>query len=190
MSIGKLLVVFSELHMKVFERETAGYSDEFIESFFRRSLFSSSFFDQPSPVRGVCFAAGPDSGKLAQEFAQERLSLGTITLRLEKMTPRDWQDLMRFLTKPNADLVKVGILLPNLHLASDSLQGRIAETIQATDNLLWFSSSSDLRKIKPELKRALVVFLGLSPKNRMRFLLQDGQQLLIDQGSLQRMANN
>lgn len=116
--------------------------------------------------------------------------MGTITLRLEKMTPRDWQEFMRFLNKPNADWVKVGILLPNLHLASDSLQGRIVETIHATDILLWFPSSSGQLKLKPESKRALVVFLGLSPKNRMRFFLQNGQELLIDEGSLQRIANN
>jgi hypothetical protein len=58
--------------------------------------------------------------------------------------------------------------------------------ILATDNLLWFPSAKDLRKLNPTLKLALVVYLGFGSDNRMKILIQPGQLLQIDRGSLKR----
>ena len=59
--------------MKALVRQKEGYSEDMLVSMLRRTSFPSAFFDQPAPVRGVCFTGSPDSAKLARNFAEVRL---------------------------------------------------------------------------------------------------------------------
>lgn len=56
----------------------------------------------------------------------------------------------------------------------------------ATENLLWFPSASDHRKLITPLRLALVIYPGLGANNKMQILLQDSQVIGIDKGSLKR----
>jgi hypothetical protein len=40
--------------------------------------------------------------------------------------------------------------------------------------------------LSPKLKLSFLVYLGVGPNGKMRFLAQDGQRLLIDEGSLEK----
>ncbi len=42
----------------------------------------------------------------------------------------------------------------------------------AAENLLWFPSASDHRKLIPPLRLALVIYPGLGANNKMQILLQ------------------
>jgi len=170
--------------MKVVEAQHTGYRDQAIESLFRSSLFPSSFFDQPVPVRGVCFAAGHDSVRLAQSFAATHLGLGTLTLPINAMTLTDWRHFAKVVAGPRSESNNLGLVLPDLDLASEGFQAKVAESIGATGNTLWFPTATDQRRLIAPLKLALLVYLGLGPNKRMRFLVQSGQHLLIDEGSL------
>ena len=170
--------------MKAMVRETEGYSEDLLESMLRRTSFPSSFFRQPTCVRGVCFVAGPDSTHLARRFALGRLNLGIISFSREASTPKFWRELGRILVHPQTKFSHVGILLPDLDRVPSEVQEHIAEVMLATDKLLWFPSASDHRKLLPVLQQALVVYLGLGANNRMQILIQPGQLLQIDKGSL------
>ena len=172
--------------MKALERQTAGYSQEGLETFLRSTLFPSAFFDQPVPVRGICFAAGIESATLARQFAEDWLALGTVRFRIEALTPDEWCDLSRLLAPPKAEVSKVGFLLPNLDLAPVEVQEEVAETVLAGETPLWFATARDQQRLIPPLKLAFLVYLGLGSNGCMRFLCQDGQSLLIDEGSLKK----
>jgi hypothetical protein len=172
--------------MKAFTREIEGYSEDMLVSMLRRTSFPSAFFDQPAPVRGVCFTGSADSAKLARTFAENRLRLGTLTLGSGASIATAWTELRKVLLHPQTQLSRVGVLLPQLDQTPPEVQKQIAETILATDRLLWFPSASDLRKLNPTLKLALVVYLGLGQVNRMSVLIQPGQTLEIERGSLKR----
>jgi hypothetical protein len=170
--------------MKAMVRETEGYSEDMLISMLRGTSFPSAFFDQPAPVRGVCFTGSPDSAKLARNFAEGRLRLGILSVASGASTATAWRELKRVLAHPQTESSRVGILLPQLDQTPPQVQQQIAETMLATDKLLWFPSASDLRKLSPTLKLALVVYLGLGSDNRMKILIQPGQLLQIDRGSL------
>ena len=172
--------------MKAMVRETEGYSEDMLISMLRGTSFPSAFFDQPASVRGVCFTGSPDSAKLARNFAEARLRLGTLSVGCGESIATTWRELRKVLAHPQTQFSRVGVLLPQLDQAPAAVQQQIAETILATDNLLWFPSANDLRKLNPTLKLALVVYLGLSSENRMKILIQPGQLLQIDRGSLKR----
>lgn len=174
------------MSLKVMMRETEGYSEAMLESMLHRTLFPSSFFDQPVPVRGVCFAAGPDSAQLARKFAESRLGLGVISLSADAAATRAWQEMSRTLAHPQTTSSRVGVLLPDLDHTSAEAQEHIAKAMLAANNLLWFPSASDHRKLIPALRQALVVYLGLGANNRMQVLIQSGQELQVDKGSLKR----
>ena len=95
-----------------------------------------------------------------------------------------WRELRNLLTRPRAEVSKVGVLLRDLDLVAPSLQDQVADFLGVADNVLWFASTSDHRKLSPKLKLPFLLYLGLSQAGRMCFLSQDGQQLLIDKGSL------
>lgn len=175
--------------MKALERQTEGYDGLWLATLLRRTSFASSFFHQPVPVRGVCFAAGPDSSQLARSFAEDRLGLGTFSIPPEAGDPKTWKVLRRLLTHPRTAFQRVGILLPDVDGASSDIQAQVAEIILATDRLLWFPVVSDVRKLLSASTLPLVVYLGLRPHNRMRVLLQSGQQLQIDRGSHKKCQN-
>jgi len=169
--------------MKAIERQLPGYSAEGLAGFLERTLFSA-FFDQP--VRGVCFAAGPESLSLARDFAGAHLALGTIVLHLEPMAPEELHTLAQSFLPPQAEFSRVAFILPHLDLAAPDLQTRIAATVSATPGALWFPIVSDHRRLIPALQLLSVIYLGLSPHEQMRFLAVSGQFLSIDEGSLQR----
>ena len=172
--------------MKAMVRETEGYSEDMLISMLHGTSFPSAFFDQPAPVRGVCFTGSPDSAKLARNFAEGRLGLGILSVASGASTATAWRELKRVVAHPQTEFSRVGVLLPQLDQTPPRVQQQIAETMLATDKLLWFPSASDLRKLNPTLKLALVVYLGLGPENRMKILIQPGQLLQIDRGSLKR----
>ncbi|GEM_PF-1495402 len=172
--------------MKAMVRETEGYSENMLVSMLRRTSFPSAFFDQPAPVRGVCFTGSPDSAQLARTFAERRLRLGVLSVGSGAGIATAWRELKRILAHPQTQFSRVGVLLPQLDQTPPQVQQQIAETILATDKLLWFPSANDLRKLNPTLKLALVVYLGLGSDNRMKILIQAGQLLSIDRGSLKR----
>jgi len=53
------------------------------------------------------------------------------------------------------------------------------------DNLSWFPSAGNFRRVIPALRLALVVYLGLKTSKQMQVHIQSGQTLEIDQGSFQ-----
>ena len=118
--------------------------------------------------------------------ALSAMATSTIESLLETSTPTELRCPVgsRLLAHPQTESSRVGILLPQLDQTPPQVQQQIAETMLATDKLLWFPSASDLRKLSPTLKLALVVYLGLGSDNRMKILIQPGQQLQIDRGSL------
>lgn len=63
-----------------------GYKEKVLEDFSEVTLFASSFFDQPVPVRGVCFSAGGESPELARKFARSWLCLGTLSFHVSSLT--------------------------------------------------------------------------------------------------------
>lgn len=170
--------------MKAIVRATEGYSEDMLVSMLGGTSFPSAFFDQPAPVRGVCFTGSPDSARLARTFAEARLGLGILSVAPGASTATAWRELKRLLAHPQTEFSRVGVLLPQLDQTPAQVQRQIAETMLATDKLLWFPSASDLRKLDRILKLALVVYLGLGSDNRMKILIQPGQLIRIDQGSL------
>lgn len=172
--------------MKAMVRETQGYSEDMLVSMLRGTSFPSAFFDQPAPVRGVCFTGSPDAAKLARNFAEAKLRLGILSAGSGAGIATAWKELKKVLAHPQTQFSRVGVLLPELDQTPPEVQQQIAETILATDKLLWFPSAKDLRKLNPTLKLALVVYLGLGSDNRMKILIQPGQVLQIDRGSLKR----
>jgi len=171
---------------RVIVPEAEGYSEATLDSMMRCTLFPSSFFDQPVPVRGVCFAAGPDSIQLARNFAERRLGLAVISIGHEAGTEKAWEELSRVFVHPQTTVSRVGILLPHLDQTSVEAQQQIVQAMLAANNLLWFPSTDDHRKLIPALNQALVVYLGLGTGNKMQVLIQSGQTLEIDKGSLKR----
>jgi hypothetical protein len=171
---------------KVMVRETEGYSEALLESMLRSTLFPSSFFDQPVLVRGVCFAAGSDSSQLARNFAEKRLGLAVISIGHESGTEKAWMELSRVLAHPQTTSSRLGILLPDLDRIPVEVHQQIFAATQAANNLQWFPSVADYRKVIPALRLALVVYLGLNTGNKMQVLIQSGQTLEIDKGSLKR----
>lgn len=170
---------------KVIVPKAEGYRETLLESMLRCTFFPSSFFDQPVPVRGVCFAAGPDSSQLARNFAERRLALAVFSINHEAGTEMAWIEMCRVFTHPQTTFSRMGILLPNLDRTSVEAQQQLVEAMQTANNLLWFPSADDYRKVIPALRLALVVYLGLNAGNKMQVLVQSGQTLEIDQGSLE-----
>ncbi|MEI7732809.1 MAG: hypothetical protein WCO56_24770 [Verrucomicrobiota bacterium] len=168
------------MQIKVLERQTAGYSQQVLVTFLRRTLFPSSFFNQPVPVRGICFIAGAESFQLARGLAETELGLGTISLQMEAMTIANWHDITNLITQPRAEVSKVGFILRDLDLAAPDLQQKVADTLAAADNVLWLATASDQQKLSPEVKLPMLVYLGLSQAGNMSFLAQNGQRLQID----------
>jgi hypothetical protein len=171
---------------RVIVSEAEGYSEATLDSMMRCTLFPSSFFDQPVPVRGVCFAAGPDSAQLARDFAERRLGLAVISIGHEAGTHGAWEELSRVFAHPQTTASRIGILLPHLDRTADEVQQQIVQAMLAANNLLWFPSADDYRKVIATLNQALVVYLGLGTSNKMQVLIQSGQTLEIDKGSLKR----
>ncbi len=172
--------------MKALVRETDGYSEDMLETMLHRTSFRSSFFEQLTCVRGVCFAAGPDSAQLAHNFVSGRLKMGIFRVGREASTPKAWRELSRVLVHPQTEFSRVGILLPELDRVRPEVQEQIAQAMLATDKLLWFPTVSDHRKLLPSLQQALVVYLGLGSNKKMQILIQPGQVLGIDGGSHKR----
>jgi hypothetical protein len=172
--------------MNALQRQTEGYSEDFLESMLRRTTFPSPFFDQPVRVRGVCFSAGPDSSRLAREFAEGRLALGTVSMPAEAVPAKAWQGLVKFFTHPQTRATKVGFLLQHLDQASKQVQEKVAAAILASETLLWFAAVNDHQKLVLALKMPFLVYLGLGPSGRMQMLIQPGQRLLIDKGSFRK----
>ena len=171
---------------KVIVREAEGYSEALLESMLRSTLFPSSFFDQPVPVRGVCFAAGPASSQLARNFAESKLGLAVFSIGHEAGTEKAWMELSRVFAHPQTTASRLGILLPDLDRIPVEAQQQIVEAMQSANNLLWFPSAVDYRRVIPALRLALVIYLGLNTGSKMQVLIQSGQTLEIDKGSLKR----
>jgi len=172
--------------MKAFERDIIGYSEECLVKFLEATLFPSAFFEQPVPVRGLCIAAGPESLTLARALAEQRLGLGTITLNLATMTVEAWRAATLMFTRPGAEVANLGIILPELDRASAEMQEAVAVSMGAIEDIRWFVTVHDHRKLSAKLKLPLLVYLGLSAEGKMRFLMQSGQQIVMDEGSLKR----
>jgi hypothetical protein len=113
------------IRTKVIVPKAEGYLETLLESMLRCTLFPSSFFDQPVPVRGVCFAAGPDSSQLARNFAERRLGLAVFSMNHEAGTEMAWIEMSRIFTHPQTTFSRMGILLPNLDRTSVEAQRRV-----------------------------------------------------------------
>jgi hypothetical protein len=88
------------MNAKVIVPESDGFSETLLESMLESLSFSSAFFDQPIRVRGVLFAAGPDSVQLARDFAERRLGLSVLSIGHEAGTEKAWTALSRVLAHP------------------------------------------------------------------------------------------
>ncbi len=175
--------------MKVAQRDTPGYSEACLAGMLESFFFPSSFFDQPVCVRGICFAAGAESERLACEFAAGHLKLGTIVLRMGAVTSEDWRAIAVLLRPPKANVSNVAVILPNLDLASGEVQEKLGEVVDAAEGIVWLPTVNDQRGISARLKQHFLVYLGLSRDDKMQFLLQSGQRIQIDEGSLKQPAN-
>jgi hypothetical protein len=171
--------------MKIFERQTNGYNADCLAGFFRSTLFPSPFFDQPAPVRGICFASGENAFEEARALAEQNLNVGTILIRTGDVTRDGWRDLLQTLSPPKLTLSRVALIVPNADRVAPAGQEKIADALLATPpGASWLITVSDHRNLDARLKLALLVYLGLGPSGRMRFLSQSGQHLMIDEGSL------
>lgn len=174
--------------MKALELQKPGYSEEALKDVFQSILFTSAFFDKAEPVRGVCFASGTDAVQQAQSFATGQLGLGTVTIPLVALTPTSINQFVSVITVAGAKVRNVGFILPEADRLSEPLQAEFARVIQASSDILWFPTVSTPGRLITPLQSALLVYLGLGGNNRMRFLLQSGQQVMIDEGSLKRSS--
>lgn len=171
---------------KVIVPEAEGYRETLLVSMLERMMFPSTFFDQPVRVRGVLFAAGPDSSQLARNFAERHLGLALLTIGHEAGTEKAWTELSRVLAHQQTTASRLGILLPDLDRVPVESQEQILDAVQAGNNLSWFPSAEDHRKVLPALRLALVTYLGLNAENKMQLVLQSSQTIAIDEGSLKR----
>ena len=171
---------------KVIVPESEGYNEAMLKSMMESLMFPSAFFDQPVYVRGLLFAAGPDSNQLARNFVEHRLGLSVLSIGHEAGTEQAWTELSRILGHPQTTSARIGILLPNLDRVGVEAQKQILAAIQAGNHFHWFPSADDFRKVIPALRLSLAVYLGLNRENRMQLLVQSGQTLEIDKDSLQR----
>lgn len=172
--------------MKALEAQHPGYSHRTLETLFRSVLFPSSFFDHKAPVRGICFVGDISAIESAKSFANRHLGLGTVTLRTANLTPVTWKQTIRSIIGSGIETMNMGIILSELDRADKDLQARIAEAINASADLLWFITASDYRRLIAALRLPLIIYAGVAANDRMRFILQDRQQILIDEGSLKR----
>ncbi len=175
--------------MKVLERQVTGYSADCLAGFFRSTLFPSPFFDQPAPVRGICFASGKNALDEARTLSERTLKVGTALIRTSEMGPGGWSELLQVLSPPRLSLSRVAVLIPDLDRVALAGQDKIAEALLATPDLPWLVTVTDHRNLNARLKLALLVYLGLDPNGRMRFLAQSGQKIMIDEGSLENNPN-
>jgi hypothetical protein len=111
--------------------------------------------------------------------------LAVFSINHEAGTEMAWIEMSRVFTHPQTTFSRMGILLPNLDRTSVEAQQQIVNAMQPANNLLWFPSADDYRKMIPSLRLALVVYLGLNAGNKMQVLIQSGQTLEIEQGSLE-----
>ena len=115
--------------MKIFERQIAGYSTECLAGFFRSTLSPSRFFDQPTPVRGLCLASSENALEEARALAELTLSIGTILVRTGDMTPEGWRDLLQVLAPPKLTLSRVALIVPGADRMAPAAQEKIADTL-------------------------------------------------------------
>ncbi|HEX2861445.1 MAG TPA: hypothetical protein VHN79_07385, partial [Lacunisphaera sp.] len=174
-----------DLTMKALELQKPGYSEQSLTNLFQCTRFTSSFFDNAERVRGVCFVGGAEAVQQAGSFARGQLGLGTITIPLVALTPASLSGFVSVIAGAGARASNVGFILPEADRLSEPLQTEFARLIQASGDIVWFPTVSAPRRLIPSLQSALLVYLGLGPNNRMRFLVQPGQQIRIDEGSLE-----
>lgn len=164
-------------------RTNEGYDEHVLETSRTTTLLPHALTNQNQLVRGVCFAAGLGSYTLATDFAEQFLSLRMIAWDFASITT---DQLTEFNEEPYLLESDTAIVLSNVHVLSDALQAKLADIILANPIPVWFLAVTTHRPLIQRLKLAFVVYLGLSPDNHMRFLLQKQQRLLIDEGSLQK----
>ena len=174
--------------MKTIERQTEGYNEQCLEDFCRSVLFHSWSRNKTVPVRGVCFAAGIESTKLARDFAGKHLGLGIIGFQMSAMTVEAWHGITAMLIQHRAEVSSIGFLLHALDLTVPGLEQEIANVVDATESVDWIATAGDPTMLHPRLRLPFLVYLGVGKSGRMRYLIQDGQQLLIDKGSLKKAA--
>ena len=172
--------------MKVLTRQTPGYSEKLLSSMLNRTKVPSVFFDQPVNARGVCFAAGPDSPRLARDFAGNHLALGVFSISSELISKKGWREVSRILVHPQAGFSRIGIILPQMDLLPADLQEQVTRSMMATGHLLWFPTASNFEKLIPAIRLALVVYLGLNREEQMKILIQSGQVIVVDKDGLKR----
>jgi hypothetical protein len=173
--------------MITIQRSVEGYSESCLVSFQSGLLFYPSWtYGKQIPVRGLAFAAGTDSTRLASEFAQRHLGLGVIGLRMDTMTIEAWRGVTTLLVQHQAEVSRVGFLLHALDLTMPGLHEEIADTIDRVEGVAWLATAGDPLVLHPKLRLPFLVYLGLGQTGRMRFLLDKRQQLAIDKGSMKK----
>lgn len=172
--------------MKVAERQILGYSEDSLNDSRQGYLYHSWSRGKQVPVRGLCFAAGNDSPRLARDFAVEYLNLGVISFRMAKLNLEDWQRIMAALLDNQVEMANVAFLLHDLDFAATALADVVADVIDVSDDLLWLATVHDPEGLPVKLRLPFLVYLGFGKTGRMRYLAQDEQSMLIDRGSLKR----
>jgi hypothetical protein len=114
------------------------------------------------------------------------LNVGTITIRTGDVTADGWHALLLTLLPPKVTLSCVALIVPDADRVSSIGQSKMADALFATPpSVPWLITVSDRRNLDTRIKLALLVYPGLGPNGRMRFLSQSGQDLITDAGNLQ-----
>ena len=175
--------------MQVIERQVEGYSQQQLAGFCGNICYLSPSRQAFARVRGICFAAGHESPRLAEEFITAYLKLGFFSLRTQAMTADSWPGVSTLLSGKQTRMANVGILLNTIDLIVPGMEQVIAETVDKVVTVGWYATLGNPQMIHPRLSLPFLVYLGLGQTGRMRYLLQDGQKLVIDKGSLKRSDN-
>lgn len=159
--------------MKLFVRQIPGYSMQTVENIWDATRIHSDFFDQEVRPAGVCFSVGENSLELAKDYALEIWGFGSITYYVSKMSDTAWREFTQGIALKTTETSHVGYILHRLELASAKNQELLARAITADGLHQWFVTVEDPMRLIPELRKQLVVYMGLDSSEQMQFLVQD-----------------
>jgi len=171
---------------KIIEREIEGFSEQSLGKSRGSYRYHSWLRGSQVPVRGVCFAAGSESPRLAQELAVGYLKAGVISFRMAKIGVQEWRAITTPLLDHRLDVSNVVFLLHDLDMTTPGMAEAVADAIDGTEHIHWMATVHDPMLLLPKLRLPFLVYLGLGETGCMRYLAQDEQTMLIDKGSLKR----
>jgi hypothetical protein len=166
--------------MKLFVRQIPGYSMHTLENIWDATRIRSDFFDQQVRPAGVCFSTGADSLEMAQSYSRQIWGFGSITYYVSKMSDTTWREFALSISLRITETTNVGYILHRLELASVKNQELLAGSITAEGPHQWFVTVEDPMRLIPELRKQLVVYMGLDGSEKMQFLVQDEHLIYVD----------